>query len=329
MRPRAFYECTYDSQLKTLIVEEGRCCQCGTCTAVCPKNTDRRFVNPLVRASIESQGVPSAVATSCIRCKQVCPILNHVVSEGVGTHVGIWRARAVDEQVASHAQDGGACTAFLESLDDYHIAAVTGTPGRPRSTIGADPRAAMGSKYAATGSLALLPRSHERIAFVGLPCQLMGLAHAQDIGLLPEVSLRIGLFCTNAFHHERLNERLATLGIDADDVDKMQIHRELAITLKDGTKRQVKLSELEGCAVDGCAYCTDFVCHNCDISFGSAGTGDGYTTVVVRTRKAAGLFERAVEKKYIVADDDVVVADIELQQERKLTRGEHGKDNRN
>jgi coenzyme F420 hydrogenase subunit beta len=109
----------------------------------------------------------------------------------------------------------------------------------------------------------------------------------------------------------------------------MQIHRDLAITLKDGTKRKVKLSELEGCAVDGCAYCTDFVCHHCDISFGSVGTGDGYTTVVVRTQNAAGLFERAVEKKYIVADDEVVVADIERQQERKLTRGGHGKDNRN
>lgn len=326
MRPRAFHECTYDSQLKKLIVDEDKCCQCGTCSAVCPKNTDRRFMNPLVRASIGSHGVPTRMTASCIRCRETCPILNQVVRSGIGAHLSLWRAKAVDELVASGSQDGGACTAFLESLHDYHVAVVTGSPGRPRASLGADPRAAMGSKYAATGSLSLLPRSHERIAFVGLPCQMMGVMHAQERGLLPEVALRVGLFCTKAFHQDRLNERLSSLGVDVGDIERMDIRDKLHVTFKDGTQEQIALSKLDGCAMGGCDHCTDFVCHHCDIAFGSAGTGDGYTTVIVRTDTAATLFDRAVEKKYIVADDEVVVAEIERLQGRKLSRGNHGQD---
>jgi len=150
--------------------------------------------------------------------------------------------------------------------------------------------------------------------------------HAQERGLLPEVALRVGLFCTKAFHQDRLNERLSSLGVDVGDIERMDIRDKLHVTFKDGTQEQIALSKLDGCAMGGCDHCTDFVCHHCDIAFGSAGTGDGYTTVIVRTDTAATLFDRAVEKKYIVADDEVVVAEIERLQGRKLSRGNHGQD---
>ncbi|MCD6203958.1 MAG: Coenzyme F420 hydrogenase/dehydrogenase, beta subunit C-terminal domain, partial [Methanophagales archaeon] len=57
---------------------------------------------------------------------------------------------------------------------------------------------------------------------------------------------------------------------------------------------------------EGCAFCTDFVSRLADISIGSVGSPDGYSTVIVRSKKGRELLEMTdyrsteVDKREIV-----------------------------
>ena len=65
--------------------------------------------------------------------------------------------------------------------------------------------------------------------------------------------------------------------------------------------------------------CTDFTAAYSDITCGSVGTDEGWTTCIVRSQKGAELLEKAKEKGYIEVNDKV---DLETV---KRTAGFKGK----
>jgi len=311
MPQRALGTCSYESKLKKEIIDKGRCCLCGTCGAVCPKVKAGRRYNPLSKAALGDDGDGEA----CELCLETCPIHNHRVKEGLGDIVSLWRAKATDKSVLERCQDGGACTAFLNSLEGL-VGLTVGMDGWKPTPLLSSTIDSAGSKYGASSSVSMLPLRKD-VAFVGLPCQIQGIGLAQERGLLKEVKLKIGLFCTKNFHHDKFNDVLLHEGIDLNNVKKIDIKGKIRLTTLTGSEVSLPLSKFEDSVLGGCSYCKDYCSFFSDISFGSAGSEDGYTTVITRSKKADELFNMALQKGFIIADKNIDTKEISLMQEKK------------
>ncbi len=313
MNFRTLSDCAYEQTLKKDVIDADRCCRCGTCGAVCPKQTDTRHYNPLMKGRVRQEGDPAR----CDLCAQCCPINNRAECDGIGTMLRAVSASAAEGHRLPGAQDGGACGAFLASLDGYDIAAVghdAWTPA-PRIAPPGDQRA--GTVYAATSSLSLLPKKRGRVAFGGMPCQMRGITLAQERGLLGEIALKVGLFCTKTFDHAALHTIIEGKGIPIASVRKMSIKSSLLVTDDTGTQHAIGLPELADATVPGCAYCPDFCAWYADIAFGSVGSQEGYTTVLIRDEAAGRLFDDAVRRKYINIGGEIDIGAVELHQQKK------------
>jgi coenzyme F420 hydrogenase subunit beta len=77
-------------------------------------------------------------------------------------------------------------------------------------------------------------------------------------------------------------------------VCRIDVKGKLEITLNDGVQYVIPLAELEDTVRPGCSVCTDFTALKADISAGSVGSPDGYTTLIVRTLVGQHLLESAV-----------------------------------
>jgi coenzyme F420 hydrogenase subunit beta len=63
------------------------------------------------------------------------------------------------------------------------------------------------------------------------------------------------------------------------------------------------VKELDPIAASSCAYCLDFTGKNSDISCGNIGSDEGWTTVIVRTKKGEEAFQGALKAGLIEAEE--------------------------
>ena len=102
----------------------------------------------------------------------------------------------------------------------------------------------------------------------------------------------VGLFCFEAFQYDKLKEALQkTLQINLDDAEKTQIHKGKFIATVGGKDYSVSVKELAGATENGCPFCDDFTNRYADISVGSVGSEDGFSTVFVRSEVGEKLLE--------------------------------------
>ncbi|MHC1604738.1 MAG: Coenzyme F420 hydrogenase/dehydrogenase, beta subunit C-terminal domain [Candidatus Methanofastidiosia archaeon] len=315
--------CTYEKMLKKDVVDKDMCCQCGTCRAVCPKNYDKKNNNPLVVGALNSLGIKVFSEKECQLCLDVCPIKHQIPEKNIGKTVSLFRAQATNPEILKNCQDGGACTAFLESLEEHTIIAAKNKKWSAKAAFVVSAREASTSKYSASSSLSLLPQKRKKIAFVGLPCQIRGITLAQEKDLLAEIDLKIGLFCTKNFVYEKLKNVIEKHGIKMDDIKKMKIEKKLTLILNDDNSQSIPLKKLGGCEIPGCNYCTDFCALDADIAFGSAGSPEKYTTIITRTQKGDKFFKNAMQKGLITAERKVVVKKIKNLQKKKMAENAH------
>jgi coenzyme F420-reducing hydrogenase beta subunit len=94
----------------------------------------------------------------------------------------------------------------------------------------------------------------------------------------------IGLFCFEEFDYEKLKEETKRLlGVDLDRAEKTQIRKGKYIVRVDGKEHSVSVKELNSAVEKLCLSCPDFAANYSDISVGSVGSDDGYSTVIVRS----------------------------------------------
>ena len=287
------------------IVDGGICARCGTCAVICPNNI------------LTFNGRPE-LTEECLRnghgmCFEVCPR----VSSGK-YQIGIrenFREEILYGRGTARGQDGGVVTSFLRYLmenDRIDGAIVVGhEKWKPVSLVVQstdDLEATSGSKYSISTLEALKTASElglESVAVVALPCQINGLRklqyfpylakHDPELGRsgrpvkLPEIRYLIGLFCTEKFEYTDLREALMDEGIDISEVKKFDIRRGKMVVHLDGGERTIELSRIGLC--DGCRLCRDFDAELADVSIGSAGSPDGYSTVIIRTDRGAEIRE--------------------------------------
>jgi len=86
------------------------------------------------------------------------------------------------------------------------------------------------------------------------------------------------------------------MGIDLNDIEKINIKGGMLLTLKSGKTVKIPLKEVRPYAEEKCAYCDDFSAEFADISLGGVGL-DSRTFAVIRTEQGEKIFNQAIQQK--------------------------------
>ena len=220
------------------------------------------------------------------------------------------------------AQDGGVVSALLiELLESGEIdGALVAKPSETEPWKGVahlaqtreDVIACAGSFYNQTLALGHLDLKKydlppkPRIALVGTPCEIQGLRAMQErpfnwgASKVDAVVLTIALLCTKNFDYEGLMPReiQAQRGISLQDIDKIDIIRgKLFLYGDDGaTLLEEPIRNFHGAALKGCDECADFLGVAADISAGSVGSEDGYSSVLIWTDAGCAAFQKVAPR---------------------------------
>ncbi len=144
------------------------------------------------------------------------------------------------------------------------------------------------------------------IAVVGNPCQIQGVRKIQnhprfDFEAYDLISLAIGTFCFGKFQNEQLSKILQEHDIDRKNIrktEKDENNFKIRIITNNGTK-EIRLNQLYDSSIrNACFSCSDYTASFADISVDSIGSENGWTTVIIRTKKGQSIFVSAVKKGY-------------------------------
>jgi len=240
--------------------------------------------------------------------------------EGIGRVHETYSAR-VDPTIEG-AQDGGVVSALLVSLleageiDGALVARESESePWKGEAFLARSPeevRECAGSFYNQTLALAHVDfKGYElppnpRIAVVGTPCEIEGIKAMQarpwtwGSSQVEAITLTIALLCTKSFNYEKLmlEEVRDKRGVDLDEVGRVDVIRgKLIVEDREGeTIFEEPIRDFHGAALKGCDECADFMGHAADISVGSVGSVDGYSSVLIRSEEGLEAFSHVREK---------------------------------
>ena len=284
------------------------CIGCGACAIVCPTNSRRIHINtyPTLPEDIE---------------KIEQQFLKGTKDPNFGVYSDVFAAKSTID-----GQDGGVATALLvlgiqQGLFDAAIV-VQMTDGYNSEAIIAetvdDIIKAKGTKYLRVKMMSklgeLINKGKKKIAVVGTACEVRAARKIQQIMLkeYPDVEITIiGLFCFEAFDYEKLKEETKKLlGVDLDKAEKTQIHKGKYIVQVDGKEYSCKVKELNDAIEKGCTYCDDFTAKLADISVGSVGSPEEYSTVIVRSDAGKKLLEKLDLTKQAADTEEVTKLSI-------------------
>jgi coenzyme F420 hydrogenase subunit beta len=173
-----------------------------------------------------------------------------------------------------------------------------------------DVLAAKGTKYlkvSVTKKLReLINQDKRRIAVVCTPCEATAARRIQKT-LKKECQIIIlGLFCFEAFNKGKLTEEIkARLGVDLDQATKTQVRLGKFLLEVNGKEYGCRVKDLDFAAEKACGFCDDFTARFADVSVGSAGSKQGYSTVVVRSKMGEKLVENLDASKEMVDKKEV------------------------
>jgi coenzyme F420 hydrogenase subunit beta len=266
------------------------CIGCGACAILCPTKSKKIRVNtyPTLQEDIE---------------KIEQQFLKGTKDENLGINNDIFAAKS-----SIDGQDGGVATALLISgmqrgLFDAAIV-VQRKDGYNAEAVVVENvdeiMKARGTKYLRIKMMSklgeLIDKGKRKIAIVGTACEVRAARKIQQILLqdFPNLELTIiGLFCFEAFDYEKLKEETQRLlGVDLDKSEKTQIHKGKYIVKVDGKEYSCNVRELSKAVEKGCVFCDDFTAKLADVSVGSVGSEDGYSTVIVRSEVGKKLLEK-------------------------------------
>jgi len=304
--------------LEKAVIDADRCVQCGVCVAACPTDS----------IGIGEDGLPQLVkmCTGCSLCWDFCPrgglqyeatwkITGAESIEGMGRVEESYTARV--RQRIDGVQDGGFVSALLISLleageiDGALLARESETERwKGEAFLATTPeevRGCAGSFYNQTLALEHVDFKeydlppNPRIAVVGTPCEIEGIKAMQarpwtwGSSRVEAITLTIALLCTKSFNYEKLmlEEIRDKRGVDLDNVGRVDVVRGKMIVqdLRGATIFEEPIRDFHGAALKGCDECADFMGHAADISVGSVGSADGYSSVLLRSEVGLAAFE--------------------------------------
>ncbi len=267
------------------------CIGCGSCALVCPTEAIKREKNIYPTTEEDIREIEDKY-------------LEGARDEELGVYCLLTAGKA-----SVDGQDGGMVTSLLISgiKNKFFDAAlvVQRREGYKAEAIVVEDvdgiSHASGTKYLRVPMMSKLESAlragKRRIAVVGTPCEVRAVRKLQRQWDLeqefPGTEITIlGLFCFESFDYEGLKEETKRkFGIDLDKAEKTQITRGKYIVTADGKDYSCDVSEFENVVREGCSFCDDFVSRLADISIGSVGSPDGYSTMIVRSEKGKKLLD--------------------------------------
>ena len=318
--------------LLTEVIRKNICCGCGACAAVCP-------VNIISMKNVPGKDEQPTMVGKCILCEfcyYQCPWTDPPPSEEeifgrkrkeneeLGIHIAIYSARTTNEEIAKIASDGGVVTSLLAYMLQQKIidaAVVSGidekNPWKPIPKIVSTTDELLktaGTRYTVSPTIlglgsAVDEYGKKRIALVGTPCQIRALRKMQttEKGALKygsKVVLAIGLFCMESFYYDKLIREYLKDKLDLSKISKFSIKKgKFIVKTVDGKEAiNVPLKEIRPYARESCHNCTDFTAELADISVGSIGSAEGWSTVIVRTEAGRKVFDECVAAGFIKSE---------------------------
>lgn len=314
-----YLECGF-GELEYKVIKPEICCRCGTCEAFCPRIEH-----------VENKPALVNYDPLCGLCFTYCPrtFLDNgaMQSKLFGRErneneaLGIYRkAVSAQAQSVAGAQDGGVATALLvqalqSGMIDCAIVTDRDEEWRTVASVAATVdgiRGAAGTKYTISNSVLAvkeaLEKGYKKIGFVGTPCQIQGL---RKVMLLDEpyqfgqdrIALLVGLFCMENFDYDALMKGLvkARFGLSPKDVARFEIKKGMFRAIdKTGKAHEVKIEETDEFTFAGCGPCFDFSSELADVSVGSVGSGEGWSTVLTRTDAGEKLYAATLSAGAVV-----------------------------
>jgi coenzyme F420 hydrogenase subunit beta len=213
------------------------------------------------------------------------------------------------------AQDGGIVTqlfAFaLENgiIDGAIVAGPGAKPWQPRpfiATTREELLSARGTKYNISPQVSWLKEATrsfglDKVGIVGTPCQMQAVRKAQlyPVGMrdVPDkVALAVGIFCMENFTHKAIQMIVEDhAGQKLQSTKKMEIGKgKFTVITERGKSVALPLKITHKYEQPGCHVCLDYVANLGDISTGSVGSPDGWSTVFIRTKKGEETWNKAI-----------------------------------
>jgi len=282
------------------------CIGCGSCALVCPTEAIKKMRNIYPTTAEDIREIEDR-------------FLEGERDEELGVHSDL-----IAGKTAVDGQDGGMVTSLLiagleRNVFDAALVVRREEGYKAEAVVVHDVegiRSARGTKYLRVPMMSKLEEAvrdgKRRIAVVGTPCEVRAVRKIQQQWDLerefPGIEMTIlGLFCFESFDYEGLKEYTKRIfDIDLDKADKTQITRGKYVVTEDGDDYSCDVREFGNVVREGCSYCDDFVSRLADISIGSVGSHEGYSTVIVRSMKGKKLLDATeftsaeVDKKEIV-----------------------------
>lgn len=242
----------------------------------------------------------------------------------LGNYKSVVSARATDAEILNYSQDGGIVTQlFAYALDEGIIdGAIVAGPGevpwKPEPMVAwckDDLLAAAGTKYNISPNMSLIKevtRSYgmDKVGIVGTPCQMQALRKGQlyPFGLrdVPDkIALAIGIFCMENFPHMGLESIVEDhCNVKLEAAAKMDIGKgKFTAYTNRGAASAIPLKYTHKYEQPACHVCLDYVANLGDVSTGSVGSPDGWSTVFVRSKKGESIWDKAVAAGYFETKD--------------------------
>ncbi|MCS7121113.1 MAG: Coenzyme F420 hydrogenase/dehydrogenase, beta subunit C-terminal domain [Archaeoglobaceae archaeon] len=302
--PEKKLEKKYFGILKEIVIDSKLCSHCAACAAVCPVDGISSGDQPIDFPNWTEKCV------DCGACIKVCPRYDYKPLSGLGDYIEIFSGRskrfvgqdgAMVSEITVSAIEMGLIEAaiFAGRSEDWSTKIVTiKSPEQLKN------RKVTGTKYSYADVLIALKEAvlrYNSVGFVGTPCMISAVRKMQKtFKKFERVKLAIGLFCTeNFYRHDLYDFLIEKKSVNLKNVVKTDIKKgKFIVTLKDGRKISFSVKELEEIVPSGCKVCQDFSAVESDVSVGSVGSEEGFSTVVVRSEAAKIVADYLKEKGY-------------------------------
>lgn len=145
--------------------------------------------------------------------------------------------------------------------------------------------------------------SEHRIAMVGTPCEIMAASKLQHYTDSP-IDVKLGLFCMENFSYKYFENLLKEYDLKMEDIEKFQITKGFVfLALKTRETVKIPISIAKRIIRKNCNICAELTSETSDISIGSIGSDEGWSTLIVRTEKGAEIVNGALDQKFIEAKE--------------------------
>ena len=297
----------------SVITESDLCMGCGTCGMACPTKA--------IEFTHQRPEINQDVCIKCGACFVQCPrsfFNTDVLSlrkfgqtgdKAMGFYQEAYSARSKNDNILQISQDGGIVTDLLcylleKKICDSAVVSVSkeGWDSTPEVvTTPEEVLKAAGTKYTVVPNLTGIKKAADagfsKVALVGVPCQVQGAAKSNGYPLgdrqyASKIEFVISIFCMENFLFGNLRSIVeGRTEVSMADVSKMGISRgRFWVRSVDGNRFRVPVKFIKAYAQQSCFSCLDFCGELSDISVGSVGSTDGYSSVLVRSEKGKKVF---------------------------------------